>query len=301
VKNNIWILIIVTLWINSCSRSNELSLLNVDFGRAEYYKPFMFKKMESVVLEREFEVSFNENSVNEQLILLLLDEDLKEISSDDMTFYLNGEVCENGKAIVKGSDKSERVKIGVSFSKQYDIEGRHSGFIVVANPNSFDEVSSFSRDELNNDPSILQWEAEYDIVMNPVLRAVLIFLALIILFILFWFLALRNKKYPKFQLGKLQIVNPYHKPLSIRGYRQVILTNSIKKQGWFDAVWRGRIRYEVHDCWTEDVIVTPKRKNNIKIKLPLSYRVNLPLNSISKSTEIKFQTDNKEDVKIKYS
>ncbi len=84
---------------------------------------------------------------------------------------------------------------------------------------------------------------------------------LIVLFLLLWFLIVRNLKYPKFNRGIIVIQSPYYASLKVKGYRLVVMTAHQQKQGFFDRIWKGKILYHVHLEWVSDVEITPSGKN----------------------------------------
>lgn len=129
---------------------------------------------------------------------------------------------------------------------------------------SLNEISSKNLDRLNG-----KTPSNSQIVLNGKLKTSISILeiivwclfGLIVLFLLAWFLLIRNQKYPKFNKGIITIQNPYFATIRVKSYRKIVLTSKSQTQGFFDRLWKGKILYHVNPIWTKDIEITPSGKN----------------------------------------
>ena len=96
-----------------------------------------------------------------------------------------------------------------------------------------------------------------------------------IVFLIIWFVFLRNRIYPKFKRGIITIQSPCFAMIRVKGVRKVVFTPEKKSQSWVDKLWKGRVLYHINSMWSCDVEITPSG-NNMRFKCPSGRIVSQP-------------------------
>ena len=126
--------------------------------------------------------------------------------------------------------------------------------------------------------------ATFDRAWNP-LSHILLWLAIVTAALLFaWFAVLKRTFFPTIKVGKLRITEPYYSERTIKGARQVVLTNRPARQSWLSRVFTGRIIYEVNQAWTTAVVLE-SRKRQVKLRPSSAYTLDPPAFVLSKQVE----------------
>lgn len=120
---------------------------------------------------------------------------------------------------------------------------------------------------------VFRWNANQEVVMNPVKKGILWTLVFIVGLLFIWFLFIRNQVYPKMGIGDLTIQSPYYKSIRTKGKREVRLTAKSKRQGIFSKIFTGAKFSEKNPEWQQDITFTPFRKNQLRVKLPVGYSI----------------------------
>lgn len=143
----------------------------------------------------------------------------------------------------------------------------------------FDQVSkAINLDKINDVRQgnySFSLNGEYKISMSVVEIIFWILAASIALFIVLWFMYLRNHIYPKFKTGVISVQSPYFANIRVRGSRMVVLTPKPCGQGWLDKLVKGRIIYHVNTAWPCECYVKPSGKN-LRFSCPSSQIVSDP-------------------------
>lgn len=90
------------------------------------------------------------------------------------------------------------------------------------------------------------------------------FVGMILLFLIVWFLFIRNSVYHKFKGGIIRVQQPYYASIQTKGCRKVVMTAKERKQSLFDRIWRGKVIYHVNPEYSSDVEITPTSHRNMR-------------------------------------
>lgn len=126
------------------------------------------------------------------------------------------------------------------------------------------EIHSNNLDRINGErPDGMKLNLEGDYQAKTSITEIILWIlcGLIILWLLLWFLFIRNQKYPKFKRGRITIQSPYFANLKATGYRKIVMSSRKKEQGAFDKIWRGKILYHCNTEWTSEVEIVPSGKS----------------------------------------
>jgi hypothetical protein len=126
------------------------------------------------------------------------------------------------------------------------------------------EISAHNLDRINGthpNGLTLKLDGKISTSMSILEIVALSLLALIALFIVLWFLLIRDRKYPKFSRGIINIQAPYFATIRVKKARMVVLGPTKKTQSRFDAIWKGKIIYHVNQSWPCDIEITPSGRN----------------------------------------
>ena len=109
--------------------------------------------------------------------------------------------------------------------------------------------------------------------MNPLEEGTLFTLAFLIAALLVWMFVLKPIVFPTFRVGKVQLSDPvpYNSLKRVRGYRKMILTSKKQSQNFFDTAFAGKILYEVNQLWTSDVVIEPKDRKSVRLRVPKDF------------------------------
>ncbi len=116
---------------------------------------------------------------------------------------------------------------------------------------------------------------EYQTSMSVVELIFWILAALILVFIILWFVWLRNQIYPKFKSGVISVQTPYFANIRVRGARMVVMAPTPRRQSWMNKLIKGRVIYHMNAAWPCECRVTPSGKN-LRFGCPSSQIVSDP-------------------------
>lgn len=300
-KSIFLILLLIFTSFFSCQKESSFQGETADFGTVDYYKPFLFFECDTLVLTKNLKYNFNAYSIEQEskVTVKLVDKSQNTITNKNIQFFINDNLIENNNFTLD-SKKTQRgdLKISLKFLPEYP-NGYASGYLSVSN-HSLDVINN---NDLNSskEKRLFKWEATHRLVMNPLKKWIIYLGAIIVAALLLWFLVLRNKIYSKFKKGKIQILSPYFKVITIStNTRLIVFTNSYKKQNALSSLFVGKIIYEVNPLFQKDIFLRPGKGTKIKIKLPLGARINPMVNSLKKFNNYSIQLE-KEKIEIQYS
>ena len=115
--------------------------------------------------------------------------------------------------------------------------------------------------------------------MNPLAKALLIILCIIIAFLLVWLTMIKPILYPKFKGIKKQITiyDSSTRNVIFKGYREVILYNSKVKESVWSNIFKGKKLYIIDSNIKDPIVFRPVQKGNsayIKITNP-NYQIDM--------------------------
>jgi hypothetical protein len=293
------LLIIVSFF--SCQKESSFQGETADFGTVDYYRSFLFFDCDTLVLTKNLKYSFNDYSIEKKsrVTIKVVDTAQNIVSNKYIQFFINDNLIENNSFILNSEDTQKgALKIGLKFLPDYP-EGYTSGFLSVSN-HSLDVINN---NDLNSsaEKRLFKWEATHRLIMNPLKKWVMWFGLFVLCALLIWFMILRNAMYSKFKKGKIQILSPYFKGITItKNTRLIVFTNSYRKQKSLNRLFTGKIIYEVNPIYEKEVTLRPGRGNKIKIKLPLGARISPMVMNMEKFNNYTIQIE-EEKIEIQYS
>ena len=246
----------------------------VVFGETEWYKSWLWKKYEPVIMERILKLDFNEDAK-----YWLRDKPLKfELRTindepvDNIKLYVNDKLCENNIFILSVDDKE--AKIGIEFNDDAE-EGSHSYIIKhigVNNKSKLDDVS-FESFGHNNSMTIKK-----TVVQNPTKVWTLSLLIAMFVFAILWWIVSRfiiwrptsfSKVYIDYNDGMGQ------KCVKMTGKYELMCTNNPKsKDSLFSEIFKGKRQYEVNSFWTHDIVINDGKRRKINLQGMKNYTLN---------------------------
>lgn len=239
----------------------------VIFGETEWYKPWLWSKYEPIIMERTFELEFNEDAK-----LWLKDTPLKfelrtidDAPVEDIKLYVNGELCENNVFTVSVDDVE--LKMGIELDDNIK-EGNYNYIIKYLGSDDNVKLDVVSFESFGYDNSI---QVKKKIVKNPVMVATISSAVLFMILCLLWLFVSRIIIWRATSFSTVYIdYNDGMGPKRIRmsGKYQLVCTNNNKaKDSLLSWIFKGSRQYEFNDFWTHDVVMYDgSRRNNIRVQ-----------------------------------
>lgn len=286
-KNNIILLVITALSLLSCKKEVEdINVLNsVDFGKADYYKPFLFCKKELQPLEKVFHFEFNDEAIKENsfIELSLYDRKLNQpVSPSIVTIWKDGEEQKNNRFTIRSGDV-ERVSLSLLFNPDADSDNYQWLFRVSAS--SLDRIGNVTLENQHEAPAVLLLSAKFNKRINPLLLGIIIFFVVVIGSLLVWMLIVRKVLYPTFKVAAITILDPYFNMYKLGSYRKVVFTNRAEKQGSMSKFFQGKVLYAVNEVWTDKWELLPHDRNSVKAVSNKNYLIEPYTGRLNKSYE----------------
>lgn len=292
-----------------CSDNSEkesVKLNTVDFGKVQYYNPFLWVKSDIPKTKNVLVFDFNNHAINEgaSLSLQLVEDNGKPVIKKDglLKMYVDDHYCADGKFMINTSSlpKNGEVCVEIEFLPGLSTK-TFVGFLVVKETN-LDRINN--QDFFMNDTKIMKWQARYEKVFNPLALGIFWAIIIIIICVFIWFLILRDRIYPKIKSGVIQIQSPYFESVKLNRAMKVIFSDHQKKQRLSEKFWKGKIISKANVVWTHDFILSRgKKKGQLKYKLPYNYIIksidNTPMGIyLDRYKSYEIINDNKEKIII---
>ncbi|RYM34799.1 hypothetical protein ERX46_05340 [Brumimicrobium glaciale] len=300
-KKKISILILSILFLYSCKEGDKYQGPTKDFGISEYYKPFLFSKSDTLIISKTLKYDFNDYAFEQKskIAIKLVDTSQNILTNKNIRLYINDEFVVNNEFEINSEKSvSGKIRIGIQLLPDYPA-GYTSGFISI----SSHDLDIVNNTDLNTSSELrlFKWEANHKLIMNPLKKGLMWFSVIVLSILLLWFLVFRNRIYPKFKKGKIQILKPYFGGITFnRKAKLIVLTATQKKQKLLNKVFTGKVIYEVNTMYQEDIILRPGRGSKLKIKLPIGARISPSVINLEKFNKYSIQYNN-ESIEIQYS
>ena len=198
------VFILLLLFQNSCKTDSVYHLPGIDFGTASYYESFLFVPEKNTPVSKTFDIEFNEWAITKDAYVWLQLVDTKNdvlgTQKSNVKLYANNELCDNG-VIKLQLDKKRKIHIKIEFLPSASNK-KYPGYVVVANAR-INRINNI--DNVRQNTKIYEWNATYNIIMNPLKKWLLIFFVFIIITMIIWFTVLRNLFYKKMKKGKIEL------------------------------------------------------------------------------------------------
>ena len=222
------------------------------------------------------------------------------VMENEMEVFVDGRKCPDN--IIDVEPDTELLKVSIVFNN--DAENKvHHWFFRAVDDGGLERINDMDPDTYNADnASLMDVEAEKHEVMNPLAEGFLLTTIFLIAALLVWLLALKAIFFPTFRVGKVQVQDPvpYNSFKRVRGYRKMILTNKMPKQGFLNKIFAGKILYEVNELWTSPVVIEPKDKNSVRLRCPKDFMADARVLKKNQEYTIQNMTTSKK-TKIKIS
>lgn len=154
------------------------------------------------------------------------------------------------------------------------IDQNSDGIIKIVFPRSFDDhsglislfpVHSIDLDRINEKRfdqfEGIQLPYSVSTSWSPLEIIVWVFVAILLIVIVVWFGFLRDRVYPKFKSGIVNITSPYFSSIRVKGSRMLVITPKAQKQTFIDKALIGRFTYHINNNWPCECQVTPSGRN----------------------------------------
>lgn len=272
------ILLLVSTFLTGCEEIKNLvsgsdedntqqSLAIVDFGEVEHYQPFLWKQGNDPILETTLVTEFNQASTqaNSYITLEFQDEHGAPVKNQNIIISINDNEIQDGSYTLNASAEKQELNVTLKFVDNNEANS-FRGFLVTKQSN-LDRVNDTPLENDTN-ANILQWEAAYEPVINPLKMWLLIVLSIFALLLILRLTVFKKKLYPTFKGTVRYFESPTQsRSINFNGNRQVVITNRPHKQSAFDKLWRGKILYITDPLFTAPVEFTPRKRGTIKYRL----------------------------------
>lgn len=263
-KATVILMSVMVVVLASCTEDNTVS-----FGTVEYYPSFLWvdEDIDPVTKTFEFDFSQDAKDYNSFAELQFVDNTEKPISAKEMQVFVDGKQI-NDNCFRVGSNVAA-VEVTFTFSPDAK-QGKHQGYLRLIN-HSLDRIDSQTL-TAGQKENVFQWTLYYDRDWNPLAKVFLGILITIISLLVLWFLIFKRSFFPVIKVAKLRITEPYYSERTIKGARQVVLTDSPKKQSRINRIFTGRIIYETNPSWTSPVVL---ESSKLQVKLQPSRKLSI--------------------------
>ena len=302
-KKSLLQLVFFIIILNSCKSENDNpnNLPGINFGISTYYDSFLFSDSGNDTLSKTLRINFNDWAQQNKgfVDLYFVDNENRIIGTPDspVSLSINNEKVQNGIIQLSSFQKpNDSLEIKLHFEPSKNSKN-FAGYLMLQD-GKIERINSI---EIQNTSGVelFKWNARQEVVMNPLKKGLLWFLIVVAGALLIWFLLIRNKMYPKMARGHIILNSPYYKSLKTKGARQIVFTNKPYKQGWFSKLFAGEIIYEKNDFWQDEIIFSPARRRQLRIKMPGHYSID-PFTSKIDQGQTYTIKGNKEVVKLSF-
>ena len=254
----------------SCGKKADEPNAPTRWGKENYYDKFLWKKHVPDTLYRTIEFDFNQDAKNymdKPLRLGLFKKTdsgkMLPVTENEMEVFVDGQKCPQN--IIDVQPGTDQLKVGIVFKPEAENKVHHWFFRAV-DDGGLERINDMDPDTYKADnASLMDIEVDKNKVMNPLAMGTALTTLLLLAALLVWLFVMKAIFFPTFRVGKIQLSDPvpYNTLQRMRGYRKMILTNTLPKQGFFDRVVAGKILYEVNDLWTSEVVIEPTDRNSV--------------------------------------
>ena len=262
------------LVLNSCKEVGKSQVSEIDYGETTYYRPFLWEKMTSEILEKTLVLEFNNYAIQDpgtyvELDLVTKKDSQSLITHPDVNVYLNDKLIASNPIKLMASDfiDDKEISIGIEFlprAKQ-DI---YQGYIKIGQTN-LDRINDVAVEMGKPNDPIYRWKLTYIKVWNPLFIRLFILLTIIITLLGIWFVLLKKRLYPKFQGGQIAIFKDDSEELiSLTNKTACITGNKSIRQNSLGKLFRGQ---KIHYRTPENIQIVI-RPTNFKFHKDKIYR-----------------------------
>lgn len=283
MKNILYI--ICALCLISLSSCGEETLPTESFGKVSYYPEFWLMDADTTSVTKTFSFEFNADAQvsgeDACAVFAFVDINGNIISPDELQISEGDNVLQQNSFKVDANNPSKTLTFKFLPAAK---EGNHQGSLKLISSGKIERVGPWELSE-NANPEIFRWSLKFEKSWNPLAKFLFWFVVTVVSGLLIWFLILKKKVYPQIKVNQVQLAcesNGWYLVKRIKGYREVILTETPVKQGWWSKNFKGKILYISSGVglWTNPLKLQPKDKNRVKIVLSQHYTMNPMDNAI---------------------
>ncbi len=271
------LLALPALLLCACNKESDKNTAT-RWGKENFYKDFLWKKYVPDTLCREMAFDFNDDAKNymsEPLRLGLFKKTdngkMLPVMEDEMEVFVDGIKCEDN--VISVEPCTEKIKVGLVFNPAAENKVHHWFFRAVSD-GGLERINEMDADTFNNPKSsLMEIEAEKNKIMNPLAEGLMFIGIFLVAALLVWLLILKPIFFPTFRVGKIILSDPvpYMSQKRLRGSRKLILTKDKPSQSGLSRLFTGKILYDVNPMWTSDIVIEPRDKNSVRVRISKEY------------------------------
>lgn len=261
MKANIIILSVVLLVLSftSCKENGTF------WGKTNYYDNFLFVKYTPVQMEQTLVFDFNEDArqlFNGDINFEIVEKDANDAFTvaQNIKLYKNNKACRENILSINKNDKE--VTIGIEFTDNATV-GSHTLFLREKGASGIDRIDY---QELGTGICVTKNKD-----MNPLLLGLMWFIIILLGACIVWIIFIKPLLYESFKVKQLIITSDRFKSANIKGCKQVVCTNKTKKQSTINRLFTGKILFVLDEFFTSDLIITPRDKKTVRVKVPSGF------------------------------
>lgn len=179
----------------------------------------------------------------------------------DFKVFFNGNEIPAGRAFAVEQDKE--AVLTVMFDRDA-LEGERNFTIRCQAEGQVEIVNGVAAPDFTE----ISLRSSYKVVMNPLLKALLIALAVLVVLMLLWLLLLRRTFFPGIKANRIELTGPgtYYVSKRIKGARKVVLTRMRKKGNALSNIFLGKVIYVRADHFMPALEIRPATGKKIRVQ-----------------------------------
>ena len=254
------------------------------WGKTNYYDNFLFVKYEPVRMDQTLVFDFNEDALqlfngDVKFEVVEKNENGEFVVAQNIKIFKNHEICLDNVLRINKRDKE--VAVGIEFTDDA-FDGSHTLFLREIGSSGIDRIDY---QELSTGICVTKNKD-----MNPLLLGLMWFLIIVLAACIVWIIFLKPLFYESFKVKSMIITTNRFKSTSIKGCKQVICTNKKQRQSFVNKIFTGKVVYVQDDFFTTDILITPRDKKTVRVKIPIGFETTSTIVSIGETMTIQNTT-----------
>lgn len=245
------------------------------WGTDKYYDDFLWKKWIPDTLTRSLKIDFNDDAINhmrEPLVIGIFKKDeagkFVPVLKDEMKLFVDKNETDDNT--IKVLPPVEKIDVSVAFDKSADNKV-HYWYIKVVKGGGLERINDADASQFGNEEHcLIEIKAEKKKISNPLAKGVRWGVILLVALLALWFAVIKTMLYPTIGIKNIQLKNDkddFSINIKVKGYYKVILTSNTKvKQGFFERYFVGKIKYDIDERWTSDIVFERRNKKSLRVK-----------------------------------
>ena len=255
----------------SCNAEvHEQGIEDISFSTAYYYPSFLFSKSRNDIVTKKIRFEFNEFAGQSSITMGLFDKDGRLMNDFGIKLYIDNIEIDNGWFQLNAQDLSEgELQISILYPSNTKTQ-RYTGYVKVIE-GDIDRVNHV--DVLTGNP-VFSWSGTHVVSMNPLKKWLIVMFTVLVGILITWLVVLKPIVYNRFRRVSLTINSPFFKRIKIKGAVSLTLTDKKQKQSFWSKLFKGKDLVYVHPFFTNPVIIMPKSKADVRIRIGANYTLN---------------------------